>query len=182
MLWAKYAATGESLPVKRIISALAWKDSDTRYSDIGELANRSLTAEAARVGRVLDICKRVARNQGSAAATRLAEIGELARRRRAFEEMRGQRERTIADERRPQPTAVGIGKDFVFRVVDEKSRASIANAEVPLDWDMATASETRRSDRDGRLRARGLSLHGMIEIRVNADGCDDLGRDFTNKP
>ncbi len=75
-LWGRFMATGESAPVERIITTLAWSDveGDTNRLLISAAARWSLTSNAVQHKRVLEICEKMAKTQGGELAARLTEV------------------------------------------------------------------------------------------------------------
>jgi len=80
-LWGKFMATGESTPVKRIITTLPWLDAkgDVNLLLVGGSARWSLTSNAVQHKRVLEICEETAKNQTGEVAVKLAEVIENAK-------------------------------------------------------------------------------------------------------
>jgi len=75
-LWGKFFATGDSAPVERIISALPWTDvkGDVNRMMAGGAAQWSLTSNAKRHKRVLEICENQAKNQKGVIAEKLGKV------------------------------------------------------------------------------------------------------------
>ena len=74
-LWANFMATGDSEPVKRVITALPWVNEppDSPKFLVGRSARWSLTSYAAQHPRVLAICRQQAKVQPPEVATLLKE-------------------------------------------------------------------------------------------------------------
>ncbi len=75
-LWGKFIATGDSSPVKRIISTLPWIDvkGDINRLLVGGAARWSLTSNAVQHKRVFEICEEAEKREGAEVAVKLREV------------------------------------------------------------------------------------------------------------
>jgi len=80
-LWGEFMATGEEIPVQRIISALPWSDvkGDINRLMVGGSARWSLTSNAIQHKKVLEICEETVANQNSDIAIKLGEVINIAK-------------------------------------------------------------------------------------------------------
>lgn len=72
-LWGHFSATGDEAPVKRVIAALAWANATGNFA-VGGAAKWSLTSNAAKHPRVLEICRAELARQSKDAGAPLAQV------------------------------------------------------------------------------------------------------------
>ena len=80
-LWGNFMATGNKVPVVRIMSTLPWSDvkGDVNRLLIGGAARWSLTSNAVQHQRVLEICEEEVKSQPTEVADKLRDVIENAK-------------------------------------------------------------------------------------------------------
>lgn len=72
-LWGNFSATGDEAPVKRVIAALTWANATGNFA-VGGAAKWSLTSNALKHPRVLEICRAELARQSKEAGAPLAQV------------------------------------------------------------------------------------------------------------